>query len=84
MASENKELSGAEIGRATKLASGTLYPLLIRLENAGWLQSRWEREDPRDLGRPRKRFYEITALGAQIARTTFRELEPMAGRTAWA
>ena len=26
------ELSGAEISRVTKLASGTLYPILYRLE----------------------------------------------------
>jgi PadR family transcriptional regulator, regulatory protein PadR len=44
MSCPGDELSGAEIG--TKLASGTLYPILFRLEGAGWLQSRWEVEDP--------------------------------------
>jgi len=28
-------LSGAEIGRITRLKSGTLYPILFRLEKAG-------------------------------------------------
>lgn len=41
-----------------KLAAGTLYPLLHRLENDGLIKSRWEEET----GRPRK-WYDITAAG---------------------
>ena len=33
---------GADITRATKVAAGTLYPLLGRLEAAGWIVGRWE------------------------------------------
>ena len=51
------ELSGAEISKDTKLMSGTLYPILMRLEQCGWLESRWETEDPKALGRPRRRYY---------------------------
>lgn len=36
------ELYGFEIGRATGLQPGTLYPILKRLEGAGWLTARWE------------------------------------------
>jgi DNA-binding PadR family transcriptional regulator len=78
------KLSGAEIGRSTKLASGTLYPILMRLEQEGWLQSEWEAEDPHVLGRPRKRLYHVTALGARNARGAAAELQPMFGRLAWA
>ena len=78
------ELSGAEISRATKLSSGTLYPILFRLERAGWLESRWEAEDPKALGRPRRRFYQVTALGARSARAAVKDLEPAFGRVAWA
>ena len=84
MSSGQIELSGAEISRATKLLSGTLYPILFRLERAGWLESRWENNDPKLLGRPRRRFYSVTALGAQHARSVFQELEPVLGRAAWA
>lgn len=77
------ELSGAEIGRTSKLASGTLYPILLRLEGAGWLQSRWEREDPSELGRPRRRFYRVTALGARKAKAAISDLQPMLGRLLW-
>ena len=55
--------SGADIARNTKLASGTLYPILIRLESAGWVDSKWEVGDPSNMGRPRKRFYRITGEG---------------------
>lgn len=82
--STSDELSGAQIARATKLGSGTLYPILLRLEQAGWLESRWETEDPRALGRPRKRFYRVTGIGAQKARAAVKELEPAFGRLAWA
>ena len=84
LASPIDEMSGAEITRATKLASGTLYPILFRLEGAGWLQSRWESEDPAQLGRPRRRFYRITGLGAARARSAFDDLAPAFGRQAWA
>jgi DNA-binding PadR family transcriptional regulator len=84
LSSPQDELSGAQVGRATKLASGTLYPILLRLEGAGWLQSRWEREDPHELGRPRKRLYRITAVGARKARAAHKELEPAFGRLSWA
>jgi DNA-binding PadR family transcriptional regulator len=77
------ELSGAEIGRASKLASGTLYPILLRLEGAGWLQSRWEVEDPSELGRPRRRFYRVTALGAKKAKAAVKDLQPAFGRLSW-
>ncbi len=83
MSSSQAELSGAEIGRTTKLASGTLYPILLRLEQAGWLESHWEDDDPRTLGRPRRRFYRVTALGAKSARAAFQELEPTFTRLAW-
>ena len=78
------ELSGAEISRVTKLASGTLYPILYRLERAGWLEGRWEVDDPKALGRPRRRFYQVTALGARNARAAVKDLEPAFGRVSWA
>lgn len=59
--------AGAEIARATGVTSGTLYPLLQRLESAGWLGSEWEDIDPREAGRPRMRFYKLTAVGRRQA-----------------
>ncbi|MFP5275609.1 MAG: PadR family transcriptional regulator [Acidobacteriota bacterium] len=69
-------ISGIEISRSTGLASGTLYPILFRLEGAGWLVSEWEGVEPTQAKRPRRRLYRITALGETKARASFRELLP--------
>ena len=74
MANTHAELSGSDISRPTSLASGTLYPILMRLEDAGWLSSRWESENPRDLGRPRKRLYKLTETGIRSAQTAFQDV----------
>lgn len=76
-------LSGAEIGRATRLQSGTLYPILLRLEQAGWLESYWETETPQELGRPRRRFYQLTAVGAKSAKAGLQDLTSAIGGLAW-
>jgi DNA-binding PadR family transcriptional regulator len=55
---------GFEIMRAAHLPSGTVYPLLRRLEAAGLLESSWE--DPNrahDEGRPPRRYYQATPAG---------------------
>src|SRR5208283_1316461 len=77
------EISGAEAGRATGLASGTLYPILLRLEEAGWVESRWEAEDPHELGRPRRRFYRVTGVGARRAQSALRDVAASLKEFAW-
>jgi PadR family transcriptional regulator, regulatory protein PadR len=47
-------------------AHGTLYKALERMERAGLLESRWEEPDVASAeGRPRRRLYHVTGLGAQ-------------------
>jgi DNA-binding PadR family transcriptional regulator len=75
--------SGAEMSKATKVGSGTLYPMLARLEAAGWLSSKWEVIDPREVGRPRRRFYKLTAVGQNSARAALADLQMAAGELAW-
>lgn len=75
--------SGAEMSRATRVGSGTLYPMLARLEAAGWLSSEWEAIDPSEAGRPRRRFYKLTAVGQNSARAALAELQVAAGEPAW-
>jgi PadR family transcriptional regulator PadR len=62
------ELYGLEIGDAAGLASGTVHPILARLEATGWLTSRWEDVDPAAVGRPARRYYRLTGAGAVEAR----------------
>ena len=83
MTQRPEAVSGAEIGRAAKLHSGTLYPILFRLEQAGWLESRWEVETPQQLGRPRRRFYQLTGIGARKAKSAFRDVTSTIGGFAW-
>lgn len=83
MSRTQDEVSGADIGRTTGLKSGTLYPTLFRLEEAGWITSRWETDDPHELGRPRRRFYQITGVGASKARLAFREVVLPLEEFAW-
>jgi DNA-binding PadR family transcriptional regulator len=55
---------GFELMDVTGLQSGTVYPLLRRLEARGLVRSRWERAGAaHGEGRPRRRYYEITPLG---------------------
>ena len=65
-------LSGADISRAAGLLPGTLYPILKRLEDGGWVVSEWEDIDPKTEGRPRRRFYHLTAEGAKEAVRSFK------------
>jgi|SRR5271163_2956312 len=83
MSGEELELSGAQIARSTQLASGTLYPILMRLEQAGLVESRWEVEEPSELGRPRRRFYRVTGMGARKAKAAIRNLVAPLGDLAW-
>src|ERR1039457_6694688 len=57
---------GYELSQQTGLKSGTLYPLLIRLSDEGWLEARWT--GPEREGRPPRHEYRLTDAGAALAR----------------
>jgi PadR family transcriptional regulator, regulatory protein PadR len=78
-----KELYGVEIGAAAGLPSGTVHPILARLETVGWLTSRWEDIDPRTEGRPARRYYQLTADGLELARAALARAYTAAARPAW-
>ena len=60
---------GFDIIDASGLKSGTVYPILRRLEEAGMLRARWESvADARDAQRPPRRYYQMTGAGAQMFR----------------
>jgi DNA-binding PadR family transcriptional regulator len=71
-----EELAGADVHKRSRLASGTLYPILLRLESAGWFVSRWEPIDPVTAGRPRRRLYRLTASGLARASSLFASFNP--------
>jgi DNA-binding PadR family transcriptional regulator len=59
---------GLELCREVGLKSGTIYPILARLESVGILESEFEQGDPAKLGRPRRRLYRLTQGGVATAR----------------
>ena len=59
---------GYDLMKVAELSSGTLYPLLARLTEDGWLESRWEESEfP---GKPPRQLYRLTAAGRVQARST--------------
>ncbi|MFQ6173283.1 PadR family transcriptional regulator [Oryzobacter sp. R7] len=83
LADPTGELYGSEIGEAAGLMSGTVHPILARLEAAGWVQSRWEDVDPQVAGRPARRYYTVTGEGVQQARAALARVpRPHPGRLA--
>jgi len=58
---------GLEVGSLAGLPSGTVHPILARLEGVGWLTSGWEGVDPRAAGRPQRRYYRLTPRGTHEA-----------------
>ena len=59
---------GFELMERTSLRSGTIYPLLHRLQADGWLTSFREEIDPSAEGRPQRRLYRLTAEGERSTR----------------
>jgi PadR family transcriptional regulator PadR len=57
------ERYGLELARAAGLPTGTVHPILARLEGLGWVESRWEDVDPSEAGRPPRRYYRLTSVG---------------------
>jgi PadR family transcriptional regulator, regulatory protein PadR len=56
---------GYELCRQAKVKSGTLYPLLIRLEAQGYLEAEWQ--PPTEPGRPPRHAYRLTEAGHRLA-----------------
>ena len=57
---------GYDLMKAARLPSGTLYPLLARLERENLVASAWE--TPQQEGQRPRKYYELTGEGIRIAR----------------
>ena len=65
---------GLEISRKSGLLTGSIYPILTRLEAAGWVTSAWENIDESRQGRRRRRYYRLTAEGRKAPWMRWRTL----------
>ena len=59
---------GYDLMKAARLPSGTLYPMLARLQQEGLVQSEWEAQREDAGGRPPRKYYRLTGEGLRIAR----------------
>jgi PadR family transcriptional regulator, regulatory protein PadR len=68
VADPGREMYGLQICTEAGLPSGTIHPILARLEGLGWLESTWEDDaSARQEGRPQRRYYKLTEDGAELA-----------------
>lgn len=65
----SKERYGLELSGLLGLPSGTIYPILARLEEAGWVDSAWAVPASHEATRHPRRFYRLNPDGAEQART---------------
>lgn len=70
---------GLEISRETRLKSGTLYPILNRLAERGWLEGRWVEAE--QAGRPPRHAYRLTATGRAALRAAAKKAAPASFRS---
>jgi len=69
---------GYELSKETGLASGTLYPSLMRLHDQGLLESKWL--EPDGSGRPPRHLYRLTSPGLALAHQVAADLDPLSVR----
>jgi len=67
---------GMLVIKRTGRPAGSVYPILERLENAGWASSSWEPET--DRSGPRRRLYALTSDGGQAALSAVARFETLA------
>ena len=72
---------GFDIIDATELPSGTVYPILHRLEHANLVRAQWESVlRAREEQRPPRRYYELTGAGAQAVSEAIKLFPDLAAR----
>jgi PadR family transcriptional regulator, regulatory protein PadR len=80
---------GYDLMKAAKLPSGTLYPMLARLQQDGLVDAEWEAQREDAGGRPPRKYYRLTAdvraercreWKAELPATSFRRLLPVRHR----
>ena len=68
------EACGANLIQTLHMPSGTVYPILLRLEKLGLVSSYWEAETPEALSRPRRRLYRVEGAGIKFLNDAVNEL----------
>ena len=74
------QLAGADVHQRCGIASGTLYPILLRLESAGWFVSQWESVDPSSAGTSAAPAVSADFNRPETCQRSLRKLQPRATR----
>ena len=69
---------GYDLCRGLGLKAGTVYPILIRLAERGYVETAWEQDVPQ--GRPTRHLYRLSAAGAEQVREVRRARAQYASR----
>jgi PadR family transcriptional regulator PadR len=82
-----KPIYGLDLIELAGLSSGTVYPVLARLERSGWIVGSWEELKAGEIQRPRRRLYRLTEIGRSRARgeldAYLRERKPAMSKRHW-
>jgi len=73
---------GYDLMKAARLPSGTLYPMLARLQDQGLVTSEWEPPPADANGRPPRKYYQLTGEGIRAVRLELAQAASDAPRTA--
>ncbi|HEX4724960.1 MAG TPA: helix-turn-helix transcriptional regulator [Pseudonocardiaceae bacterium] len=84
---DQEEPHGWAIMKATGRSGPTVYGVLERLEQDGWIEGRWD-DRPTEPNKPRRRFDRLTPTGVTSARDLLAERRPQSrpakpGRLRW-
>lgn len=74
---QDQDLHGWTIMKAVRRSGPTVYGVLERLENWGWITGAWE-EQAADETRPRRRYYRFTPTGRVEAVALLAQRRPAA------
>lgn len=73
---------GYDLGKQVGLKSGSLYPLLMRLTDQGWLEGEWHA--PSRPGLPPRHAYRLTQSGCALAREAIETATATDDNPGWA
>lgn len=72
-----------DLMHASRLQSGTIYPILARLQACGWVVDEAEDIEPEVEGRPRRRRYRLCPTGVEQARIALAAMREQRRSSSW-
>ena len=60
----SEQSHGYDLCRVLDLRAGTVYPILRRLDERGFVETQWEQDPPQ--GRPARHLYRLTPAGQEL------------------